>query len=58
MKLENSVVLVNGGASGFGYHLVKELLMQGAKVAVADINTNRGNKMTDETDPMQFIFIE
>ena len=36
MKIKGSVIFVAGGVEGFGYHLVVELLLQGAKVIVVD----------------------
>ena len=58
MKLENSVAIVTGGASGFGAHIVRALLIYGARVAVIDINEKEGKKMEEEIDPELFMFIQ
>ena len=38
MKVRNKVIVVTGGGSGMGRELVLQLLVKGAKVAMADIN--------------------
>ena len=58
MKLENSVVIVTGGASGFGVYIVKALLLYGARVAIIDINARKGNRLAEEIDPEWFMFIQ
>ncbi len=40
LELENKVIIVTGGASGIGKACVEELLADGAKVAVVDMNPN------------------
>jgi len=38
MRFENKVVIVTGGASGFGKGIVEKFINEGAKVLIADIN--------------------
>ncbi|MDB5804155.1 MAG: 3-hydroxy-2-methylbutyryl-CoA dehydrogenase [Betaproteobacteria bacterium] len=48
MKLEQSVVLVTGGASGLGAASAKMAAAAGAKVVIADLNTEAGEKLAAE----------
>jgi len=57
-KLQGQVVFITGGTSGFGYHLVQELLLNGSKVVVADTNCLRGHQMQEVVDSSYFMFIE
>ncbi|KAM0728375.1 15-hydroxyprostaglandin dehydrogenase [NAD(+)] [Formica fusca] len=47
MEIKGRVALVTGAASGIGKAYVIELLNQGAKVAVCDINTEEGEKLVE-----------
>ncbi|XP_012532163.2 uncharacterized protein LOC105834316 [Monomorium pharaonis] len=47
MELKGRVALVTGAASGIGKAYVIELLNQGAKVAICDINTEEGEKLVE-----------
>ena len=38
MRFDNKVVIVTGGASGFGKGIVEKFITEGAKVLIADIN--------------------
>ena len=42
-SLENKVALVTGGASGIGLATVRRLAALGARVAVVDIDGDRGS---------------
>ena len=44
MKFKNKVVIVTGGASGIGFALCSELSKRGAKVILADIDSEGGVK--------------
>jgi NAD(P)-dependent dehydrogenase (short-subunit alcohol dehydrogenase family) len=48
MKLEGVGALVAGGASGLGEATARELAARGARVAIADLNEERGNALADE----------
>ncbi|XP_029175315.1 uncharacterized protein LOC114943771 [Nylanderia fulva] len=47
MEIKGRVALVTGAASGIGKAYAMELLSQGAKVAVCDINTEEGEKLVE-----------
>ncbi|XP_060832964.1 3-hydroxyacyl-CoA dehydrogenase type-2-like [Bombus pascuorum] len=42
------VALVTGGASGLGLGVVRRFIKEGAKVAIADLPTSKGNEIADE----------
>jgi len=48
MKLDGEVALVSGGARGMGETHVRALLAEGAKVVIADILDEPGQKLADE----------
>ena len=48
MRLKNKVVIVTGGASGFGEGIVKRFAKEGAHVLVADINIEGAEKVASE----------
>ncbi len=48
MKFENAVFIVTGGASGLGEATVRSIHGAGAKVVIADLNTERGEKLAAE----------
>ncbi len=47
-RLERKVALVTGGASGIGAATARQMLAQGASVALADLQTELGNKLVAE----------
>jgi len=47
-SLNRRVVFVSGGASGLGAEFVRQLAMQGARVAFVDIDTERGEALQRE----------
>lgn len=55
MKIENSVAIVTGGASGLGEATVRNFVAGGGKVAIFDLNEERGRKLEAELgDGVQF----
>ncbi len=48
MKFENSTFIITGGASGLGEATVRRFHAAGANVVIADLNTERGEKLAVE----------
>lgn len=48
MKLEQSVAVITGGASGLGLATVKRFVVAGAKVAILDFNQEAGEAIAQE----------
>lgn len=48
MRIENSVFLVTGGSSGLGLATARELVGQGGKVLLVDINAEAGTARAEE----------
>lgn len=44
-KVENKVVIVTGGAQGFGGGIAEDMFNQGANIVIADLNEEKGNEM-------------
>src|SRR5712692_1068091 len=51
MNIENKGVLVTGGASGLGAACVQLLTQSGAKVVIADLNSETGTALASELGP-------
>src|SRR5689334_12933741 len=50
MRLEGSIALVTGGASGIGAATARRLAAEGARVAVADLNLDGARAIASEID--------
>jgi len=48
MKLENKIAVITGGASGLGESVTRNFIKQGTKVAIYDLNEERGNAIVNE----------
>lgn len=48
MRIDESVFLISGGASGLGLATARELIGQGGKVVLLDINAEAGRQALDE----------
>lgn len=48
MKLEDTVAIITGGASGLGEATVRRFVASGASVAIFDMNKERGNVVAEE----------
>jgi NAD(P)-dependent dehydrogenase (short-subunit alcohol dehydrogenase family) len=48
MQLNNKVAVITGGASGLGEATTRRFVEQGAKVAIFDLNDERGNALSEE----------
>ena len=56
MRIDGSAAVVAGGASGLGEATVRELHARGARVLIADLNTQRGQALADELgDEVSFV---
>ena len=56
MELKNKVALVTGGASGLGEATVMNLVTQGSKVVVLDVNIERGQALVRELGSDTIVF--
>src|SRR3954467_12632884 len=50
MRLEGSIAVVTGGASGIGAATARRLAAEGARVAVCDLNLEKARKVAAEID--------
>ena len=48
MKIDNAVAIVTGGASGLGEATMRNFIAGGAKVAIFDLNEERGSALVKE----------
>lgn len=58
MKLEGSVAIVTGGASGLGEATVKRLISEGCKVVIADLQEERGKALVDSFGSEKSLFVK
>ncbi|HEY2035338.1 MAG TPA: SDR family oxidoreductase [Rhizomicrobium sp.] len=50
MRLKDKIAIVTGGASGFGEGIVRRFAKEGARVAIADLNSDAAQKLAKEID--------
>ena len=50
--VENKIVVVTGGAQGFGGGIAEEMIAQNANVVIADLNETAGVQMTDKLNAL------
>ena len=55
-RFEGKLALVTGGASGIGEALVRLLVLEGASVAIADTNSERGAALAAELGSVRILF--
>jgi 3-hydroxyacyl-CoA dehydrogenase / 3-hydroxy-2-methylbutyryl-CoA dehydrogenase len=48
MRIQDSIALVTGGASGLGEATVRNIVRNGGKAAILDLNEERGNALVEE----------
>lgn len=46
-KAENKVVVITGGAQGFGSGIAEAMMAEGANVVIADLNAEKGQELSD-----------
>lgn len=51
MELKQTVAVITGGASGLGEACVRDLVAQGGKVAIFDLNSEAGAALAEELGP-------
>ncbi|KAL4795063.1 hypothetical protein BDV19DRAFT_363530 [Aspergillus venezuelensis] len=56
-RLDGKVAIVTGAGSGFGYGIAKKFVQEGAKVIIADIAEENGQKVAAELDS-NFVFAD
>ncbi len=56
MKIDGSVAMVTGGASGLGEATVRQWVSKGGRAVIVDLNAERGEKLAAELgDPASFV---
>jgi NAD(P)-dependent dehydrogenase (short-subunit alcohol dehydrogenase family)/rhamnose utilization protein RhaD (predicted bifunctional aldolase and dehydrogenase) len=52
-RADRKVIIVTGGAQGFGAGIVEHLMLHGANVVVADLNVEKGQEFADQLNTVQ-----
>jgi 3-oxoacyl-[acyl-carrier protein] reductase len=58
MRLENKIAIVTGAGSGFGEGIAKRFTEEGAKVIIADIDRENGQRVANELDGASFCQVD
>jgi len=58
MKIENSVAIITGGASGLGRATVEKFATLGAKVAILDMNEEAGRSLVEQLGADKALFVK
>ncbi|WP_341921433.1 SDR family NAD(P)-dependent oxidoreductase [Hydrocarboniphaga effusa] len=58
MKIENSVAIITGGASGLGRATVEKFAALGAKVAILDMNEEAGRSLVEQLGADKALFVK
>ncbi len=53
-RVSNKIIIVTGGAQGFGAGIAEDLINQKANVVIADLNEVKGQEMADELNSKAF----
>ena len=54
-RFAGRVALVTGGASGIGFASARRLAAEGARVVIADVDAEAGERVAAENEPISFI---
>jgi NAD(P)-dependent dehydrogenase (short-subunit alcohol dehydrogenase family) len=52
-RAENKIVIVTGGAQGFGGGIAREMMAEGANVVIADLNEEKGMELAGELNTLR-----
>lgn len=52
-RADRKVIIVTGGAQGFGAGIVEELMKHGANVVIADLNAEKGQEFAEELNSVK-----
>jgi len=58
MDMQNAIAIVTGGASGLGEATTRRIISSGGKVAVFDLNEERGQALVDEYGKDHVLFLK
>lgn len=55
MNMENVSAIVTGGASGLGEATVRQIVANGGKATILDLQTEKGNRIADELENVTYV---